>query len=336
MDIRVSVAILILCAGCSSNNWLDDQTVDLGDRLISTEEKKPVTYSFQIRNPRNRPLKIEQESVSCGCTKAELDRSSIGPGEVAQLNFSVDPSNQSRNHMVYANVRTDDTDRPLIKYTLTWNALSRLATASPDPVAIQIPKSGSVQSAIEFRAYQQQDSPDAALAVTSTTPLIRVLSVTPEPGAIRPSGLKELRYKALIETSSSRPLSSVSQMQWLTASIKGRYQCRVPLHVKEYLPIKVSPANVYLRTQDDVMGARIALQSSTRFRVLEASVTPAKWKCDFVLPDDASDSQEIEIRVQGDSVDSGALSGQLLLRLDHADQPEISVPLSGYLRPIGS
>jgi hypothetical protein len=333
MGCKFSVALLMLCAGCTSGNWLDDQTVDLGDRLISTEENEPVTYAFQIRNPHRRSLQIKTESVSCGCTTAELDRASIGPGEIARLKFSVDPSNQSRNHTVYTTVRTDDEQRPLIKYTLTWNALSQLSAATTDPVSIEIPKSGTVQSTIDFRGYQQQGSPTATLSVTCADPVVRVLSVTAEPGANRLSGLKEVRYKVLIETTGSSLLSSASQLQWLTASIGGRYECRVPLRIKQELPVKVSPAHVFLRSLESGLGARIALQSSTRFRILEASVTPRKWKYDIALPEDASNTQEIEIRVHGDSVDAGALNGQLHLKLDHTDQPEICVPLNGYLRP---
>ncbi len=49
------------------------------------------TESFGVKNIGTAPLNITGVSTSCGCTKAEVDKEVLQPGEQAQLTVSYDP-----------------------------------------------------------------------------------------------------------------------------------------------------------------------------------------------------------------------------------------------------
>jgi hypothetical protein len=86
--------LLLLMAGfltaCSSKApqiSIEPPLQDLG-----TQPQQLIDLVFEVKNTGNADLVIEKVSVSCDCTKAELEKNTIPPGETAKLRVKFDPA----------------------------------------------------------------------------------------------------------------------------------------------------------------------------------------------------------------------------------------------------
>lgn len=87
---------------------------------------RAVEKSFTVRNAGGSPLKIMGISTSCGCTRAELEREELLPGEETELLVTFDP-NLMEEHLtgriyrvVY--IKSNDPERPEVEIEL-WATL---------------------------------------------------------------------------------------------------------------------------------------------------------------------------------------------------------------------
>ena len=73
----------------------------------------PVSEVFQVRNVGQGVLEITGVSTSCGCTTAETDGRSLGPGEVTDLTVTYDPQvhgGETGDFLRVVYVRSNDPD----------------------------------------------------------------------------------------------------------------------------------------------------------------------------------------------------------------------------------
>jgi hypothetical protein len=59
---------------------------DLGER-----PQQPIELTYTIRNEGNSPLRIQEVTTTCGCTKASVDQDMIPPGQSTALRVTMDP-----------------------------------------------------------------------------------------------------------------------------------------------------------------------------------------------------------------------------------------------------
>ena len=76
--------------------------------------QKPLEVAYTVRNEGGSPLVIEKISTSCGCTRAEMEQSTLAPGEAVTLRVVLDPVEDNLYgdilRMVY--IRSNDPENP--------------------------------------------------------------------------------------------------------------------------------------------------------------------------------------------------------------------------------
>lgn len=79
--------ILAACGGKTPQISIEPPLQDLG-----TQPQQLIDLVFEVKNTGNANLVIEKVSVSCECTTAELETSTISPGESTKLRVRFDPA----------------------------------------------------------------------------------------------------------------------------------------------------------------------------------------------------------------------------------------------------
>jgi hypothetical protein len=79
--------LLVACSAASPRIVVEPSSQDLGER-----PQELIELSYTIRNEGGSPLKIEKLSTSCACTRAEVDKEVLTPGESTRMRVTLDPT----------------------------------------------------------------------------------------------------------------------------------------------------------------------------------------------------------------------------------------------------
>lgn len=116
--VAISARLLSACASGVPDLILDQEEADIGE-IVNGEVR---TLEIPIQNEGNAPLVIEAVTTSCGCTSAEVEPSTIGPGETGVLLIAFD----SGAHGPDANgpvmrqvfIASNDPDQPEVEFRI--------------------------------------------------------------------------------------------------------------------------------------------------------------------------------------------------------------------------
>lgn len=100
-----------------------DETIhDMGK--IKTDDK--ASYTFYLYNLGGKRLNIQRVETSCGCTAAEVNPKSLGPGEVAALDVVLNTSLKLGAVKKRITVFSDDPKTPRLNLYLTATVLPQM------------------------------------------------------------------------------------------------------------------------------------------------------------------------------------------------------------------
>jgi hypothetical protein len=108
--------LVLLVAGLlsSCNNKTPQISIQPTLQDLGTQPQQLIDLVFEVRNTGNADLVIEKVSVSCECTTAELEKSTIPPGESAELRVKFDPAEDNLfgeiQRIIY--LRSNDPNQP--------------------------------------------------------------------------------------------------------------------------------------------------------------------------------------------------------------------------------
>lgn len=91
---------------------------DLSWDFGKISEGTVVKHDFIIKNEGDRVLNIGVVSTSCGCTRSEMEKKIIPPGEESVLSVSFDSTGYSGDVWQFVFVNSDDPKNPVIRFTL--------------------------------------------------------------------------------------------------------------------------------------------------------------------------------------------------------------------------
>ena len=69
----------------------DHDTHDLG---TLSEDDKPVSHTFTLRNVSGKSVRIQRVRTTCGCTEAAFDTTAIAPGATTKVTLTYDPEDR--------------------------------------------------------------------------------------------------------------------------------------------------------------------------------------------------------------------------------------------------
>ena len=99
----------------------DHDTHDLG---TLSEDDKPVSHTFTLRNVSDKSVSIQRVRTTCGCTSAAFDSTAIAPGATTKVTLTYDPEGRPGTIDVNAYVYlADGSKQPTARLSLYGEVL---------------------------------------------------------------------------------------------------------------------------------------------------------------------------------------------------------------------
>jgi hypothetical protein len=92
-----------------------------------------LTHRFLIKNTTGIPVTFRSESHSCSCTKVQIDKMALAPGEETALTMSVDVPQGFSSREVDCTIATDHSEHPEWPYYMRFRSFPR-ARIVPDRI----------------------------------------------------------------------------------------------------------------------------------------------------------------------------------------------------------
>ncbi|MBI5035049.1 MAG: DUF1573 domain-containing protein [Chloroflexi bacterium] len=96
---------LVSCASAAPRIVIEPSSQELGER-----PQEFIELTFTVRNQGNRPLKIDQVTTTCGCTKASVEQDTILPNGETILHVTMDPAQSNLYGNIYRVITLSSND----------------------------------------------------------------------------------------------------------------------------------------------------------------------------------------------------------------------------------
>ena len=135
------------------------------------QHEQTITHIFKLKNVGNQPLDILDVASSCSCTAALLSEKTILPGETAEIEAKFETEYRRGRQISTVKVRTNDSDTPIIHFTLT-GVVAGLARVVPKSLNFKdISNQENLHKAIEI--YDPGDGRLKVKSIKSSSPYIK-------------------------------------------------------------------------------------------------------------------------------------------------------------------
>ena len=338
---RSAVASLCLLAGCSTRPaGPPGESFDAGPTFAA---RTPVVkHTFQVTNTTGRTVRILDESHTCTCTKVDLERRTLKPGETVGLTMTVNvPQGYSKLDLGSA-VQTDHPGFPVWRYQLRFESFPTVRIV-PDRINLGSIDSGGSggqgEAHVEVYAPAGADLPRLK-GVTAGEGVTAVLGRDPTFDVLE-NGVRRARYPVEIALDGA-PRSDGLSYRELTVGTASGLPASAMIVWSCTLPVRCSPPQVHfgmvaagdLPKAADVL---IASPGGVAFKVKSSD-----GGSDLVRVDDldagneTSSKHRIKLTLSALGAEpSQALSGSVRLRTDLPEMPEVLVPWSAFPRRAG-
>lgn len=322
---------------------------DSGKLIVS--RTSTLKHTFQVTNSTSRPVRIQGETHSCGCTDIELRQVVLDPGESTPLTMTVRLPTGLVEREVGCTVKTDHPRFPEWNYTLRYATfpVARIATERIDLGTISLGEAqdddqpGRVDSA-EQTWLELYTSGDEAAPEFGTIVGPDELIADLDPNPIRKSlggGVERIRHRLSV---SLRPgmSSAGTYARSLSLPIAGGPSVSTTVVWSAKAPVVSTPAQVHsgmLTPGADAVTRKLLIRSSDgrQFRLLPDDPGPSEGLVPAIhgIAADAppSTSHIATLALTIPETESGrAFEGAVRFRTDIADFPEVRIPWSVFLR----
>ena len=135
------------------------------------QHQQTITHIFKLKNVGNQPLDILDVDSSCSCTAALLSKKTILPGETAEIEAKFETEYRRGRQTSTVKVRTNDSDTPVIHFTLT-GVVAGLARVVPNNLHLKhISNQENIHKTIEI--YDSGDGRLKVKSIQSSSPYIK-------------------------------------------------------------------------------------------------------------------------------------------------------------------
>lgn len=127
----ILIAVLFFCPGLClaaeksltagnmtiQGGQLDPYLWDFG----SAKEGEILTHSFALKNKTEKTMNITETGASCGCTKPEVKKNKLKPGESTDVEVKFNTKGYSGPVQQFVYVHTDSLESPIIRLVVKAN-----------------------------------------------------------------------------------------------------------------------------------------------------------------------------------------------------------------------
>jgi Protein of unknown function (DUF1573) len=82
------------------------------------KEGVELRHDFTLKNDFGKVLNIKGVNTSCGCTGSKADKNKLQPGESARIEVHFKTKGYSGAVQQFVYVNTDNTDNPILRFTI--------------------------------------------------------------------------------------------------------------------------------------------------------------------------------------------------------------------------
>jgi Protein of unknown function (DUF1573) len=300
-------------------------------------DDKKVSWKFAFTNGASAPVTIVDVHSSCGCTTTTLAKKTYAPGEAGEIEAMFDPVSRQGKERKAITVKTDEPGAAGTELGIVVDVIPRIGVDPPAVFLGEIPSDAAPGTL-----------PKKQLTVTSRVPDFMVRSakmgddkftlVVSAPVAAEADGDKVMRYGYEVSLAGNVPIGRHQTMLTIETNDAMRPNITVPIIVEAFGELRLAPSSVGLnmpRPGAPVdQSVIVTTRSGKPFHILEATFSggePMKLKADIerFMP-----NSEVtwRVRISGTSPEGGTrVIATLKLKTDVAAQPEIVVPVTGYV-----
>ena len=315
--------------------------------VLYAEDQPAVSHQFIVSNKGNEPLVINDIQSSCGCTKAEISRSEIPPGETAVLDTTLSPREKQGREQIRISLYSNDPDHQVFEVGLSGYIIPRWSIQEVRGIPNVITTGSSNEAIIRVSSYVKSgDDKRFILDATSEHPLVHAILLdetkeTQLDGYVKAD--QEIRIvvdggknashqeKAQVHIRNSDPQKPELQYEasWIVEN--DLHLSRRGVHVINPKYFSWKNRTTLDRDIEEKIRGRIYLQSesSTAFRILSATATPP-----FVVEiqnDTPMSASEFIVSISGER--TGKYQGELRIRTDRPDEDIFLIKLTGVIQP---
>jgi hypothetical protein len=276
-----------------------------------------VLHNFLLENKGQTSLVISQVRSGCGCTRAELDRSIIPPGESATLStrLSLRGIVGSKRTSIY--LHTNDPLNPIFQCQLTGMAVTEL-DLSPSSLHFDIPLDGTNQP-VRLTIRNNTDTPLHPVSLDVNVAFFRVQLETNIPGN---------QYTLTATLLTTAVTASVSGTIILRTDHPQYSRIEIPISASLIRDLNANPAELVLREippDRPTENRYIILQASSNqtFKVLKVEAIPP------TLPVLVHSEKPAWVRIKaGPLRPSQEMNGTVIrIHTDYPRQPIVDIPV---------
>jgi len=300
----------------------DDYEWDFG----RIDEGALVRHSFTFRNAGNSDLVITAVDTSCGdCLLSESGSQIVSAGGRGEIKGSFNSINQRREQSQTLRVRSNDPITPVVPLTVGGYILSARLIVSPESIDFGAPRRGETMT----RDILVPLFPEESIVVTSASsdsPYVTVsISKSNYPsllGSIVTARLEPRapigELKGTINIVSNHPKQPKTGIPF-TANVRGR------LNIDRDLLF----FGIVAKGHEQKTTSRLSVYGETPIRIRSAD-SSLKYVSVKVIPKTEGKEYILTATLSSDAP-QGEVAGRVTLHTDDPEQPEISVPLCGYV-----
>lgn len=199
------------------------------------EDGGPVSATFTISNPSDRPLNVIRASVNCPCITVDIPRRPIAPGGAATLTVKYDPQLQRGHFTKTVIVRYDSAKPDTVKLTGTIKATRpRIDTSGyPHDFGYGV---RTARASADFGALYPGQTAEVTIPMINgfEMPMMLDLRVDdPDSGVLVPYGMKlPMGGKGVITIRITMPMGVDSLTTTVTPVVNGIEATPIPVRAR--------------------------------------------------------------------------------------------------------
>jgi hypothetical protein len=263
------VCSLLTTVGCgfASDGPGDVTTYDAG--YVLHERTPELSHVFRFTNTSRRRIAITKVTKSCSCSQVSVDRTSVEPGDSAQVSIVVAVPEVLVKKIAACTIETDDAERKAVQYTVQFTSLP---AGLAEPSEISVERSGfadgqKVVKSIDLISFDRLGTDDLESIRTEGVPGVDVTSVGSRQETDLGNGIvKRSRTVRLTISEKAYEARAASRGVILLTSPETRLHVSLPIMFRDPGNVEVFPSVVNF----GVLGAT---DGSIRFVTLRLSGT---------------------------------------------------------------
>lgn len=284
-------------------------------------EATMLNHTFKVKNAGQGRLVITHVKTSCGCTAATPSKSTLAPGEEAEIAVGFDTHFQKGHQVRTITVSTNDPNNPQAVMTIQ-GMVKQQVSATPNDVAFGTVRQGTeVTKEVVIGDLTGRKDPFSVSDITNSNPAIKVEKV---------AGKDPHTVTLKITLTKAMPIGTFDDTVKMTTN-------RIPKQVDVFGQItgdlSVAPAQISFgivpHGQEATRMIKLTNQGSKPIKVLgiTSNAVPVSASAE---PIDGSKDYKIIVQLHRGTPD-GQVRGQLQIKTDSPEQQVLNVPFYGVV-----